>query len=136
MKFLENSKNGNHLTTLTEKLELYDEAFFAVAFLKVSGLTKLIQTIKKFLKSGKQISSDNADEATLLVIKQYETFYEQQKQYNKKAKPIPIKTKSQIAFDYHNLLKHFQKFDNVKRQERFKNKLHNYKEAKKVLDEI
>jgi len=236
MKFLANSKTGNHLKTLTENLEQYDEAFFAVAFLKVSGLTKLIQTLKKFLKSGKRISiiagqnfaltqpealhtlrklfqiyptskiylakansansvfhpklylfksknvcciisgsaniteggltnnketslvadcketdeiwkaasdcynslisSDAADEATLLVIKQYETFYEQQKQYNKKAKAIPTKTKSQIAFDYHNLLKHFQKFDNVKRQERFKNKLQNYKEAKKVLDEI
>jgi len=236
MKFLANSKTGNHLKTLTENLEQYDETFFAVAFLKVSGLTKLILTLKKFLKSGKRISiiagqnfaltqpealhtlrklfqiyptskiylakansansvfhpklylfkskkccciisgsaniteggltnnketslvadckdtdeiwkaasdyynslisSDNADEATLLVIKQYETFYEQQKQYNKKAKAIPTKTKSQIAFDYHNLLKHFQKFDNVKRQERFKNKLQNYKEAKKVLDEI
>ncbi|MFN8250786.1 MAG: phospholipase D-like domain-containing protein [Ferruginibacter sp.] len=236
MKFLANSKTGNHLKTLTENLEQYDEALFAVAFLKVSGLTRLILTLKKFLKSGKRISiiagqnfaltqpealhtlrklfqiyptskiylakansvnsvfhpklylfkskngcciisgsaniteggltnnketsliadckdtdeiwkeasdyynslisSDNADEATLLVIKQYETFYEQQKQYNKKAKVIPTKTKSQIAFDYHNLLKHFQKFDNVKRQERFKNKLQNYKEAKKVLDEI
>lgn len=236
MKFLANGKADNHLKTLTENLEQYDNAFFAVAFLKVSGLTKLIPTLKKFLKSGKRISiiagqnfaltepealhtlrklfqlfptskiylakansasnvfhpklylfkskndcciisgsanitdggltnnkeaslvaqcndsdevwkeassyynslvsSDNADEATLLVIKQYETFYEQQKQYNKKAKPIPTKTKSQIAFDYQNLLKHFQKFDNAKRQERFKDKLQNYKEAKKVLDEI
>lgn len=236
MKFLANGKADNHLKTLMENLEQYDNAFFAVAFLKVSGLTKLIPTLKKFLKSGKRISiiagqnfaltepealhtlrklfqlfptskiylakansasnvfhpklylfkskndcciisgsanitdggltnnkeaslvaqcndsdevwkeassyynslvsSDNADEATLLVIKQYETFYEQQKQYNKKAKPIPTKTKSQIAFDYQNLLKHFQKFDNAKRQERFKDKLQNYKEAKKVLDEI
>lgn len=236
MKFLANSKTDNHLKTLTEKLEQYDEALFAVAFLKVSGLTRLILTLKKFLKSGKRISiiagqsfaltqpealhtlrklfqiyptskiylakansvisvfhpklylfksridcciisgsanitegglinnketslisickdtdeiwkeangyfnsllcSDNANEATLLVIKQYETFYEQQKHYNKKAKVIPTKTKSQIAFDYHNLLKHFLKFDNVKRQERFKNKLLNYKDAKEVLNEI
>lgn len=236
MKFLANGKADNHLKTLTENLEQYDDAFFAVAFLKVSGLTKLIPTLKKFLKSGKRISiiagqnfaltepealhtlrklfqlfptskiylakansasnvfhpklylfksknecciisgsanitdgglinnkeaslvaqcndtdevwkeatnycnslvsSENSDEATLLVIKQYETFYEQQKQYNKKAKPIPTRTKSQIAFDYHNLLKHFQKFDNAKRQDRFKDKLQNYKEAKKVLDEI
>ena len=194
MKFLANNKTDNHLTTLTNNLKLYDEAFFAVAFLKVSGLTKLIQTIKEFLKSGGKISiiagqnfaltqpealhtlrklfqtyptsklylakanstssvfhpklylfksnkdcciisgsaniteggltnnketsliadcndtdivwneakiyfdslvsSENADEATLLVIKQYETFYEQQKQHNKKSKPIPTKTKS------------------------------------------
>lgn len=236
MKFLANGKIDNHFKTLTENLEQYDEAFFAVAFLKVSGLAKFLPTLKKFLKLGKRISiiagqnfaltepealhtlrklfqpfltskiylanansvnsvfhpklylykskdncciisgsanitdggltnnkeasliveckdteevwkeassyynnlvsSDNANEATLLVIKQYETFYEQQKQYNKKAKPIPTKTKSQIAFDYHNLFKHFQKFDNSKRQERFKEKLQNYKEAKKVLDEI
>lgn len=79
---------------------------------------------------------DNADEATLLVIKQYETFFEQQKQHNKKSKPIPTKTKSQLAFDYGNLLKHFQKFDNAKRQENYKDKLYSYKLAKKVLDEI
>jgi HKD family nuclease len=236
MKFLANNKTDNHLTTLTDNLKLYDEAFFAVAFLKVSGLTKLIQTIKEFLKSGGQISiiagqnfaltqpealhtlrklfqtyatsklylakansassvfhpklylfkskndcciisgsanitegglannketslmadcndtditwneakkyydtllsADNADEATLLVIKQYETFYEQQRQHNKKSKPIPTKTKSQLAFDYGNLLKHFQKFDNAKRQENYKEKLSKYREAKKVLDEI
>ena len=236
MKFLTNAKSDNHLTTVTSNLKHYDEAFFAVAFLKASGLTKLLPTVKEFLKSGGQISiiagqnfaltepealhilrklfqiyqtsklylakansassvfhpklylfklnnecciisgsanitegglmnnketslvanisvtdiiwtnaklyfddlvsTDNADEATLLVIKQYETFYEQQKQYNKKAKPIPTKTKSQLAFDYSNLLKHFKKFDNTKRQENFKIKTSNYKEAKKVLDEI
>ncbi|MDI9339116.1 MAG: phospholipase D-like domain-containing protein [Sediminibacterium sp.] len=236
MKFLANNKSDNHLTVLTDNLKLYDEAFFAVAFLKISGLNKLIQTIKEFLKSGGQItiiagqnfaltepealhtlrklfltyptsklylakansansvfhpklylfkskndcciisgsaniteggltnnketsliadcndtdaiwneakkyfdtlvSADTSDEATLLVIKQYETFYEQQKQHNKKAKPIPTKTKSQLAFDYNNLLKHFQKFDNATRQENFKDKLYNYREAKKVLDEI
>jgi len=236
MKFLTNAKSDNHLITLTSNLKHYDEAFFAVAFLKASGLTKLLPTVKEFLKSGGQISiiagqnfaltepealhilrklfqiyptsklylakansassvfhpklylfklnnecciisgsanitegglmnnketslvanitvtdiiwtnaklyfddlvsADNADEATLLVIKQYETFYEQQKQYNKKAKPIPTKTKSQLAFDYSNLLKHFKKFDNTKRQENFKTKTSNYKEAKKVLDEI
>ena len=56
MKFLTNNKTDNHLTTLTDNLKLYDEAFFAVAFLKVSGLSKLIQTIKEFVKSGGQIS--------------------------------------------------------------------------------
>lgn len=74
--------------------------------------------------------------ATLLVIKQYETFFEQQKQYNKKAKPIPTKTKSQLAFDYNNLVKHFKKFNNSERQENFKEKLINYKKAKTILDQI
>ena len=82
------------------------------------------------------VSPAMADEATLLVVKQYETFYEQQKQYNKKQKTIPVKTKSQLAFDYNNLLRHFQRFNTVERQENFRSKVHNYKEAKKVLDEI
>lgn len=236
MKFLANTKSANHLTVLTDNLKLYDEVFFAVAFLKVSGLNKLIQTIMEFLKSGGQItiiagqnfaltepealhtlrklfltsptsklylakadsvnsifhtklylfkyksdcciisgsanitggglttnketsliancndtdttwkeakkyfdtlvSADNASEATLLVIKQYETFYEQQKQHNKKAKPIPTRTKSQLAFDYANLLKHFKKFNNKQRQENFKEKLSHYKQARQILDEI
>lgn len=236
MKFLANNKTNNHQATITDNFKLYDEAFFAVAFLKVSELNKLIQILKEFLKSGGQISiiagqnfaltepdalqtlrklfqtyptsklylakansvnsvfhlklylfkskndcciisgsanitegglannketsliadcsetdtiwteakkyfdsllaPENADEATLLVIKQYETFFEQQKQHNRKAKPIPTRSKSQLAFDYGNLLKHFQKFDNTKRQDNFKEKLNNYKEAKKVLDKI
>lgn len=82
------------------------------------------------------INNENADEATLLVIKQYETFYEQQKQFNKKAKPIPSKTKTQLAFDYHNLTKHFNKFNNSQRQINFKQKADNYKQAKEILDQI
>lgn len=236
MKFLANSKTENHFTTIKDNLKNHDEAFFAVAFLKISGLSKILPTIKDFLKTGGQIqiiagqnfaltepealhtlrklfnlfpnskvylakanaakkvfhpklylfksknkcciisgsanitegslinnretsllancseteilwkdakgyfdflvSFENADDATLLVIKQYETFFEQQKQYNRKAKSIPTRSKSQLAFDYTNLLKHFQKFDNAKRQENYKRKLSNYKEAKKVLDEI
>lgn len=72
----------------------------------------------------------------LLVIKQYETFFEQQKHHNKKLKAIPTKTKSQLDFDYDNLLKYFNKFDNAKRETNFRSRLQNYKEAKKVLDEI
>ncbi len=79
---------------------------------------------------------ENSDEATLLVIKQYQTFFEQQKQFNKKAKPIPTKTNSQLAFDYNNLVKHFKKFNNSERQENFKEKLDNYKKAKAILDQI
>jgi hypothetical protein len=108
---------------------------------KETSLVAVCKDVDEIWKESKNyfsnlISSSNADEATLLVIKQYETFYEQQKQHNKKAKPIPTKSKSQIAFDYDNLLKHFQKFDNVKRQERFNKKLQNYKAAKKILDDL
>ncbi|MBY0534900.1 MAG: hypothetical protein K2P88_03540 [Chitinophagaceae bacterium] len=81
-------------------------------------------------------NTENADEATLLVIKQYETFYEQQKQFNKKAKAIPSKSKTQLAFDYHNLTKHFNKFNNSQRLVNFKLKTDNYKQAKEILDQI
>ena len=237
MKFLANiDKISNHLTTITENLKLYDQAYFAVAFLKVSGLNNLSKAINEFLKSGGQltvivgqnfaltepkalhelrrlfqshqtsslylakadsinnifhpklylfksqndccvisgsanitqgglidnketsiiadcnakekmwtdaknyfdnlIKLENANEATLLVIKQYETYFEQQKQYNRKAKPILAKTKSQLAFDYANILKHFKKFNNLARQQILKEKLTNYQEAKKILDQI
>lgn len=236
MKFLANGHTDNHLRALTENLGKYSEAFFAVAFLKVSGLNRLMEAIVDFLKSGGRlsiiagqnfaltepdalntirklfqnypsskiylakaysksrifhpklylfrsnnecciisgsanitegglinnmetslithcnssdsiwveakayfdslVSGESADEATLLVIKQYETFYDQQEYYNKRANPIPSRTKSQIAFDYANLLKHFQKFDNTERQKKLTQKMSDYKEAKKVLDLI
>lgn len=236
MKFLSNQKSENHQTVIVDNLQLSSEAYIAIAFLKVSGLNKLITPIKSLLKSGGQITiiagqnfaltepealhtlrksfqnyptskiylakanssnrifhpklylfkrkndcfiisgsanitegglinnnevslisdcnesesfwtdaknyfnslltPENSEEATLLAIKKYETFFEQQKQYNKRAKAIPTKTKSQLAFDYDSLLKYFLKFDNTKRQQNFKDKLSNYKEAKKVLDEI
>lgn len=237
MKFLANiNKAQNHLATITENLKVHDQAFFAVAFLKTSGLNNLIKPFKDFLKTGGQLTvvvgqnfaltepnalhelrnlfkpfptsklflakanaatnvfhpklylfksqkdccvisgsanitkgglidnketsivadckendtiwkdaknyfnillnSENSDEATLLVIKQYETYFEQQKQYNKKAKPIPTRTKSQLAFDYENLAKHFKKFNNSERQENFREKLNNYNKAKLILDQI
>ncbi|MCM4171121.1 hypothetical protein DHD32_06495 [Arenibacter sp. TNZ] len=237
MQFLANiNKGNNHFIALSEKLKRSDEAYFAVAFLKVSGLSILSNPITKFLKAGGKltivvgqnfaltepkalmefrnmfksypeskiylakanskdsvfhpklylfkskrscsiisgsanitkgglvknkessisidcktkddiwldalsyfnylIGPSNADEADLLVIKQYETFFEQQKQHNKKAKSIPTKTKSQIAFDYVNLAKHFKKFNTLERQKNFKEKQTHYKEAKKVLNQI
>ena len=237
MKFLANIDNqSNHLTAITENLKKYKQAYFAVAFLKTSGLNNLITPIKAFLKTGGQliiivgqnfaltepqaldelrklfksytksriflakanaeqkvfhpklylfksneeccvisgsanitkgglidnketsiiaeckdvdtiwedaknyfdilINPENSDEASLLVIKQYETYFEQQKQHNKKAKPIPTKTKSQLLFDYINLVEHFEKFDNIERKQNFKDKVSNYKRAKVVLDQI
>ena len=57
MKFLANiDKISNHLTTITENLKLYDQAYFAVAFLKVSGLNNLSKAINEFLKSGGQLT--------------------------------------------------------------------------------
>lgn len=79
---------------------------------------------------------ENSDEASLLVIKQYESYFEQQKQYNKSAKPIPTKSESQLAFNYFNLAKHLKGFDLTDREQEFNNKLQNYKRAKKILNQI
>jgi len=237
MKFIANiNKTSNHLSTIADNLKDSEEAYFAVAFLKTSGLKSLLNPIMDFLKAGGKVSiitgqnfaltepkalheirtlfekyptsklflakansadnvfhpklylfkskndcrvisgsanithgglvenketsiivkckenetiwidsknyfdellkNENSDEVSLLVIKQYETYFEQQKQYNKKAKPIPTKTKSQLAFDYNNLIKHFKGFNNSERQHNFKEKLSNYKKAKDVLDQI
>lgn len=82
------------------------------------------------------IQSGNADEASLLIIKQYETFYESQKQYNKQAKAVPPLTISRLDFNYKNLLKHFKKYDRYERGKQFKLKLDNYKKALYLLNNI
>ena len=237
MKFITNiDQTNNHLTAISNGLLDYKEAYFAVAFLKISGFNSLLPQLSGFLKNGGEIkiiagqyfaltepkalyalfnllqkytasklflakadlatsvfhpklylykssnscrvisgsanltkgglignketslsvdcdeaqriwidakdyfetliSRENADEASLLVIQQYETFYEQQKQANKQVKSIPIRTKAQLAFNYENLIKHFRKFNNAERQQNFKKKLNNYKRAKDILDQI
>ena len=237
MRFLANiNETNNHCVVLSEKLKQSDEAYFAVAFLKMSGLTILSKPLIGFLKSGGKltvvvgqnfaltepkallefrnmfrsypkskiylakanskdsvfhpklylfkskkscsiisgsanmtkgglqknkessinidcktkddtwidaigyfnylINPSNADEADLLVIKQYESFFDQQKQHNKKTKSIPTRTKSRIEFDYANLVKHFKKFNTPERQKNFKEKQNNYREARKVLNQI
>lgn len=237
MKFIANlDKTNNHLTAIEQNLKTSEQSYFAIAFLKTSGLDNLLKDIKKNLKSGGQltivagqnfaltepkalkelrklfqsyptsklylakanmrnsvfhpklylfktknnysiisgsanitkgglmnnnetsllvncqstdkvwidainyfksiIEPENSDEATLLVIKQYETYFEQQKQHNKKTKPIPTKTKTQLTFDYANLLKHFKKFNNSERHQAYNEKLSNYKKAKKILNSI
>jgi hypothetical protein len=40
MKFLANKETNNHLKVFSENLELHEEAYFAVAFLKASGINQ------------------------------------------------------------------------------------------------
>ena len=236
ISFLANNEADNHLNVISGRLTECDEAFFAVAFLKVSGLNTLIQPFTDFLKSGGTLtilagqnfaltepqalhtlrhlfasypaskvylakavsktevfhpklylfrSEDNccvisgsanitkggltsnketslvadcqptdavwisansyyehlvspacADEAELLIIKQYETYFEQQKRHNKESKPIPDIVVAKVPFAYPNLLKHYRKFDGSERLKSFQDKSKNYKEAKNVLNEI
>lgn len=56
MNFINNQGSNTHLASLLENLKGCEKAFFATAFLKVSGLNKLIRPLKEFLKSGNQIT--------------------------------------------------------------------------------
>jgi HKD family nuclease len=78
----------------------------------------------------------NSEEATLLAIKRYESFYESQKNLHNQVRPIPNRNKSQIEFNYPNLLKHFKSYNNEKRDEIFTEKVGHYNEARKVLNKI
>ena len=78
----------------------------------------------------------NSEEATLLAIKRYESFYESQKNLHNQVRPIPIRNKSQVEFNYPNLLMHFKSYDNEKRDEIFTEKVGHYNEARKVLNKI
>lgn len=78
----------------------------------------------------------NAEEATLLAIKRYESFYESQKRNHEQVKPIPARDKNQLDFNYENLIRHFRSFDNKERDRLFEEKTYHYQEAKKVLNKI
>lgn len=75
----------------------------------------------------------NADKATLFVIKQYETYFEQQKKHNKQAKSTQDDTSSRF---YDALREHFQDFNNLNRSKDYREKVDSYKEAERVLDAI
>lgn len=71
-----------------------------------------------------------------MITKQYETFYEQQKQAHKRVKPTQVRSEAQLAFNYKNLTRHFRRFDNAERKQKFKDKLDHYRQARQILDQI
>lgn len=74
--------------------------------------------------------------ASLLAIKQYETFYEEQRNHNRNVKTIPARTKIQREFNYEGLLKHFVAFDTKNRRKNQLEKIQHYREARTILDRI
>ena len=82
------------------------------------------------------ISEKYSKEASLLVIKQYETFYNKQKQHNRQSTAIPELSKSQRSFNYNTLYYYFKKYDNTERETTYKNKTNDYAKARRVLNEI
>jgi hypothetical protein len=79
---------------------------------------------------------NNAEEATLLAIKRYESFYESQKKLHGMVKATPDRKKNQLEFNYANLLKYFKTFNNKNREKLFEEKTIHYEEAKKILNRI
>lgn len=77
-----------------------------------------------------------AEEATLMAIRRYQNFYENQRAAKEKVRTIPNRNENQLEFNYANLLIHLKQFNKAERDKIFKEKEYHYKEAKKVLDKI
>jgi len=56
MKIITNTKSENHYTIVTDNLSNYDEVYIAVAFLKISGLKILINSITDLLINNGKIT--------------------------------------------------------------------------------
>ena len=95
---------------------------------------KVWKDAKKFFEN--LLLPENSEEVTLLTIKRYESYYKPQKANQKKVKPIPVRKKSQLDFNYDNLKNHFMRFHNKEWDREYEKKVNNYREAKKVLDKI
>ena len=68
----------------------------------------------------------------MLIIKQYETYYEEQKASNQKVKPVPPPLTGFFA----ELYKQFEDFNNKERSTNYRFRKARYQEAKTVLDQI
>jgi len=78
------------------------------------------------------ISPENAQEATTLIIKQYETYFERQKANNQNVKPVPPPLTGFFA----ELRKQFEAFNDNKRSANYRIRKSRYQEAKDILDLI
>ncbi len=236
MQFISNQKKPNHHKRITELIEGADEIMIATAFLKTSGLDRILPSLKRVVRQGKSVSiiagqhfaltepdalrtirkiflsktncklhiahalkpkevfhpklflfrtgktftllsgsanvtegglssniecslfvsgtiQDNvwrdvteffsllfsqrmSEEATLLAIRRYESFYEAQKSHNKKSKAIPQRKKRQLDFNYIKLREHFRRFNTARRRELFAERQLDYEGARNVLNSI
>lgn len=82
------------------------------------------------------ISDEVSEEATLLAIKRYKSFYDKQKVHNNNSKAVPERLPTHLPFNYKNLLEQLKKYAPSNRDEDYKWKMKAYKEARKVLNEI
>tara|TARA_R110002051_G_scaffold209984_1_gene275698 strand:- start:1650 stop:2861 length:1212 start_codon:yes stop_codon:yes gene_type:complete len=81
-------------------------------------------------------NEDNASPVNLMLIKRYEKFYKDQRKARETQKAAPEKQESQYNFDYKKLKKHLKKYSTTQSKADFKQREKDYREAKKLLDEI
>ena len=92
---------------------------------------------KASIKYFKSITAaDKANPISLMLIKRYEQFYNDQRSTRKDQKAAPDKREPDYAFDYKKLKKRLKKYRTAQSRADFKQRERNYKEAKKLLNEI
>ncbi|WP_040250194.1 phospholipase D-like domain-containing protein [Psychroserpens mesophilus] len=92
---------------------------------------------KASIKYFKSITSkDNASLLNLMLINRYEDYYKKQLKARKNQKATPEKRDSEYSFDYKKLKKRLKKYRTTKSKADFKQREKDYKEAKKLLNEI
>ena len=83
-----------------------------------------------------ELCAYQAVKASRLEILRYEKYFKEQKPINKALKSYPIRKVAGVEFNYDSLRKHFKKYDNKEREERYKRRLSEYRSAKRILDRI
>lgn len=83
------------------------------------------------------LSGENSEPATLLALKRYESFFNSQKELNRRLRSIPNRSSAVLNFNYLLLQSLFRKYK-AKRinEDIFQEKVAGYFEARKILDEI
>lgn len=103
----------------------------------VSNTKSSSEDWKAAIKYFKSITSkDNASLLNLMLINRYEDYYKKQLKARKDQKATPEKRDSEYSFDYKKLKKRLTKYRTTKSKADFKQREKDYKEAKKLLNEI
>lgn len=83
-----------------------------------------------------QLFTTHSVELTRFEILKYEAFHAENKEKLKRVKSNPKRTKTQQGFSYESLRRHFGKYDNKRRQNRYEGLKSNYRAARKVLEKL
>lgn len=131
-------KNGNEVTIVCGSANMtnggLESNFECSLMLSCKTSDKVWNDVQKFFKI--IFSDTHSEEANQLSIGQYESFYNEQKEKNKKIKAVPVRKKKQIDFNYKNLLAHYKRYKAKGGMNWLQEKEHNYKQARLVLDKI